>query len=45
MQLDWLRPVVGRMERVVNSIEKYAEIIGSDECYLKGVTVFNLKKR
>lgn len=43
MQLDWLRPVVGRMERVVNSIEKYAEIKGASGCYLKGITVFNLK--
>ena len=43
MQLEWLKPVVGRLERLVYSIKQYAEIKETDECYAKGITIFNLK--
>ena len=44
MQLEWLKPVVGRLERLFSSVKKYAEIIkNATECYTKGISVFNLK--
>lgn len=44
MQLEWLKPVVGRLERLFSSVKKYAVMIkNAAECYTKGISVFNLK--
>lgn len=45
MQLEWLKPVVGRLERLFSSVKKYAEIIkNATECYTKGISVFYKKQ-
>lgn len=43
MQLEWLKPVVGRLESLFSSVKKYAVIKNATECYAKGISVFNLK--